>query len=80
MKSSALLASPYWGERTPHCSDGHAEAYEQLKKFSRGRQVTAEGLREFISDTALSPTVKEKLKALTPETYVGLASQLAKRS
>ena len=55
---------------------GHHDAYDQLKKFSRGQALTLEQVVEFIEQTDLPTGVKTRLKALTPETYTGLAEQL----
>jgi len=55
---------------------GHHDAYEQLKKFSRGQALTLEQVIEFVEQTDLPADVKTQLKELTPETYVGLAEEL----
>jgi adenylosuccinate lyase len=57
---------------------GLPEPYEQLKALTRGKGITQEGLREFISGLALPPEVKERLLAMTPRNYIGLAQTLAK--
>lgn len=57
---------------------GIINAYEQLKEFTRGQMITKKMLHEFIkAQTHLPDTQKEKLLALTPQTYIGLAAQLA---
>jgi adenylosuccinate lyase len=59
---------------------GLPEPYEQLKALTRGqRGMTRESLHAFIDGLALPPDAKARLKALTPATYVGLASTLARR-
>jgi adenylosuccinate lyase len=56
------------------------EPYEQLKALTRGRAgITRESLHAFIDGLALPADAKERLKALSPATYVGLAAPLAKR-
>lgn len=55
---------------------GHADAYDQLKEFSRGQALNLEQVREFIDQTDLPKAEKERLKNLTPETYTGLAEKL----
>lgn len=50
--------------------------YELLKDLTRGKKLTAEALREFIDDLDMSEAGKQRLRALTPATYTGLASQL----
>ena len=57
---------------------GLPEPYEQLKALTRGRGIDASNLREFIAQLALPDEAKQRLLALTPLTYVGLAAQLAK--
>lgn len=52
--------------------------YELLSKFTRGRCVTAAGLREFIDGLELKPGVKSELRRLTTLNYTGLAAKLAK--
>ncbi len=59
-------------------AEGVENAYEQLKSLSRGNTVTEESLRAFIQTLTLRPAAKERLLALTPATYCGLAETLAK--
>jgi adenylosuccinate lyase len=58
---------------------GIANPYEQLKQLTKGQQVTAALLKEFIQELALPETVKDELLKLTPENYIGLASLLAQQ-
>lgn len=51
-------------------------AYEQLKEFTRGKTITPIVLGEFIDALKLPIEVKNRLKQLTPETYIGLAKEL----
>lgn len=51
--------------------------YEKLKALTRGRAVSMADLAEFIDGLDIRPELKAKLRALTPENYTGLASQLA---
>lgn len=53
-----------------------ADPYAVLKDFTRGHTIDQESLRSFISGLDISPTQKEKLAALTPGDYVGLAADL----
>ncbi|MDR2174291.1 MAG: adenylosuccinate lyase [Burkholderiales bacterium] len=56
------------------------QPYEKLKELTRGKGgITRETLHVFIEGLALPETVKAQLKALTPATYLGRASALAKR-
>ena len=59
---------------------GLPEPYEQLKALTRGKTgMTRESLRAFIAGLALPADAKSRLLALTPATYVGLATRLARR-
>lgn len=51
--------------------------YEQLKKLSRGKAIDQASLQEFIRTLALPEDVKQRLLALTPKDYIGLAEKLA---
>ncbi len=51
--------------------------YEKLKEITRGVKITKETLDSFIDSLEkLPPTVKDRMKALTPKTYTGLAEKL----
>lgn len=50
--------------------------YEKLKELTRGKRVTAEVMLQFIEELELPDHEKRRLKALTPATYLGLASEL----
>ena len=56
---------------------GIPEPYEKLKELTRGQDVTRESLATFIATLELPAAEKERLLALTPSTYTGLAAQLA---
>jgi adenylosuccinate lyase len=58
---------------------GIADAYDQLKAFTRGRTVDEHGIRAFIGSLALPVEEKQRLLSLTPASYVGLAPALARR-
>ena len=57
---------------------GMDHPYERLKELTRGRRVNAEIMRDFVKALPLPKADKERLMKLTPSTYIGLASQLAK--
>ncbi len=57
---------------------GVAGAYEQLKALTRGQRVTREDLHGLIHTLAIPEAEKQRLLALTPANYVGLASSLAR--
>jgi adenylosuccinate lyase len=56
---------------------GLPEPYEQLKALTRGERITREALTTFIGGLALPDDAKQRLLALTPASYVGLARKLA---
>lgn len=57
---------------------GQADAYEQLKTLTRGERVGPEQIREFITGLDLPQAAIDGLLALTPATYTGVASRLAR--
>ncbi|WP_262175827.1 adenylosuccinate lyase [Haloarcula laminariae] len=57
--------------------EGHDDAYEQVKKATRGKAVTIEDFRELFADLDVSEDVRAELEALTPAGYTGLAADLA---
>lgn len=56
---------------------GHADAYEQLKALTRGATLTRNSLAAFLADIDLPAEERDRLLALTPESYVGDAARLA---
>ncbi len=57
---------------------GMDQPYERLKELTRGRRVDAAAMREFIGGLGLPDDARERLLALTPGTYTGLAERLAR--
>jgi adenylosuccinate lyase len=55
-------------------------AYEKLKEVTRGKTVTAEALHVLIRSLEIPDSEKDRLLAMTPASYTGKASELAKRS
>jgi adenylosuccinate lyase len=53
--------------------------YELLKELTRGKRLSADALKEFVSGLDISKDAKDRLIALTPGGYTGLAAELAKR-
>lgn len=58
---------------------GVDEPYEKLKGLTRGQRINRVELQEFISSLTIPESVKEELLNLTPQKYLGLAAQLAKK-
>jgi adenylosuccinate lyase len=57
---------------------GLPQPYEQLKALTRGQGMTESTMRQFISGLALPEEDKQRLLALTPSSYIGLAEALAR--
>ncbi len=53
---------------------GIEKPYEKLKELTRGKRVDGDSMREFINNLELPENVKDKLKTLTPEAYIGRAA------
>lgn len=60
-------------------AEGKQQAYEKLKELTRGKAVTLEDVHRAIEELPLSEEGKRRLRTLTPETYIGLAEDLASR-
>jgi adenylosuccinate lyase len=58
---------------------GIPDAYDRLKAFTRGRPTDQAAMRDFIASLELPVAEKERLLQLTPEGYLGLAAELARR-
>jgi adenylosuccinate lyase len=58
---------------------GLPQPYEQLKKFTRGEPMTRELMQGFIANLEIPQTEKQRLLAMTPGSYTGMAAELAKR-
>lgn len=56
---------------------GVPNAYEKLKALTRGNAMTAETIRDFIGTLAIPEADKDRLRAMTPADYIGLAAQMA---
>lgn len=57
---------------------GLPQPYEQLKALTRGQGMTQEAMRGFIATLELPKADKERLLAMTPASYTGLAAKLAR--
>ncbi|WP_297753756.1 adenylosuccinate lyase [Hydrogenophaga sp.] len=55
-------------------------AYEKLKEVTRGKTVTAEALHALIRTLEIPEAEKDRLLAMTPASYVGKATELARRA
>ncbi|HEY1226774.1 MAG TPA: lyase family protein, partial [Ramlibacter sp.] len=55
-------------------------AYERLKEVTRGRTVRAEDLHALIRSLEIPQDERDRLLAMTPASYVGMAADLARRA
>ena len=53
-------------------------AYEALKALTRGNTIDKKAIRDFIADLAIPDSDKQRLLEMTPASYTGIASKLAK--
>ncbi|MFC7204033.1 adenylosuccinate lyase [Haloferax namakaokahaiae] len=56
--------------------EGDTQAYERVKKLTRGREVTLEDFYDLFESLDVDDETREELLSLTPATYVGLADEL----
>ncbi len=56
--------------------EGMTNPYERLKELTRGRRIGQAELVEFVRGLGLPPQEEERLVALTPAAYTGLAASL----
>ncbi len=69
-----LLAEPF---QTAMRVFGEDNPYERLKELTRGQKIGKKDLVKFVDNLEKVPLdFKERMKLLTPETYVGLAQEL----
>ena len=59
---------------------GVPEPYEKLKALTRGQRLEADILKSFILSLEIPDDAKERLMSLTPDTYLGYAADLAKKT
>ena len=55
------------------------QAYERLKDMTRGKAITRDALHAFIATLEIPQAERDRLLALTPAAYTGLAAALARR-
>ena len=58
---------------------GLPHPYERLKELTRGHAIDAAAIRAFVEGLELPPADKERLLALTPASYIGIAPALARK-
>jgi adenylosuccinate lyase len=52
--------------------EGYENPYEKLKEFTRGKMITEETIKEFISELDVSEDIKSELRNINPQNYIGL--------
>ena len=56
--------------------EGMERPYEQVKELMRGHSISRQDVEKFISSRNFDGETANRLKALTPESYTGIASRL----
>jgi adenylosuccinate lyase len=64
------------GAQTILRAAGKSDAYESLKEQTRGRILTESDYKDWCDSIDVDDVTRQKLKSLSPETYLGLAIQL----
>ena len=64
------------GAQTILRAAGRADAYESLKEQTRGRVLTEADYKAWCDSIDVDDATRQKLKSLSPETYLGLAIEL----
>ena len=49
----------------------YKNAYEEIKEFTRGKEITKKNILEFINNLNISNEIKGELKQITPYNYYG---------
>ena len=71
-----LLAEPI---QTVMRRYGVGQAYEKLKALTRGQKIDAAAIREFVETLDIPEAARQQLIEMSPASYIGNASQQAKR-
>ncbi len=67
------------GAQTILRAAGKSDAYESLKEQTRGRVLTEADYKNWCETIEVDDTTRTKLKALSPESYIGLAVELTEQ-
>jgi adenylosuccinate lyase len=68
------------GAQTILRSAGRSDAYESLKRLTRGRVMTGQDYRSWYEALDVDEQLRGRLASLAPESYVGLAAELVDRA
>jgi adenylosuccinate lyase len=52
--------------------EGYQDPYETMKDLTRGKSVNKETIHDFIESLDISDEIKEEMKKITPENYIGI--------
>ncbi len=55
---------------------GKEDAYEKLRRFSQGKELTLEDIQKFVKGLKVAKDVKKSILKLKPESYIGLSEKL----
>jgi adenylosuccinate lyase len=58
---------------------GVPNPYEQLKDLTRGKGISAQALAEFVDRLPIPQAERDRLRLMTPSSYIGKAAELARR-
>jgi adenylosuccinate lyase len=58
---------------------GVESPYEKLKELTRGQRISAEKMGQFIDGLEIPAEARDRLRALTPARYIGLARELTEQ-
>jgi adenylosuccinate lyase len=64
------------GAQTILRAAGRSDAYESLKSQARGRVLTEADFKSWVEAVDVDAETRERLKSLSPESYIGLAIQI----
>ena len=64
------------GAQTILRAAGVSNAYDVLKSLTRGKEITAADFAKWIEALSVDESVKTRLSALSPNTYIGLAERI----
>ena len=67
------------GAQTILRAAGREDAYESLTRQTRGRVLTEAEYRAWLEALEVNEDTREKLRSLTPESYIGLAVQITEQ-
>ena len=68
------------GAQTILRAAGVTDAYESLKSLTRGKNITEADFRAWIEALTIDKSVKARLRALSPLSYIGLAEQIVEKA